>query len=241
LLNAHWRHIATNQLRKLCTTSWPLLVLAAVGSAALFPRMLRALRERDRGGSPDTDTLLLFSIMIGLFLEVPLMPSAHRQYYLIPLPLIALFAARGLFLLLDHVPRPRRAWWLAGALLVLAIHPGLALREAFHDRNDLQLARLGFVYDRTTPGDPVMDGWEGMGVFRPHAFRYFFLHEETLAMLPTAELDAYLDALESGAIRPRLIALDKNLRALGPRFLAFVTAHYTTSDGFFYVARERSH
>jgi hypothetical protein len=59
-------------------------------------------------------------------------------------------------------------------------------------------------------------------------------------MLPGAALDGYLDGLERGAIRPRLIALDKNLRALGPRFLAFVTAHYSTSDGFLYVVRERS-
>jgi hypothetical protein len=238
LLNARWKHIATNQLMKLTTTSWPLLVLAAVGSAMLVPRMLRRLRERERGQRPDT--LLLFSILIGLFLGVPFMPSAHRQYYLIPLPLVALFAARGLFLLIDRVPQPKRAWWFGVALVALAIHPALALREAFHDRNDLQLARLGFVYDHTAPSDPVMDGWEGMGTFRPHAFRYFFLHEETLAMLPSAALDAYLDALETGAIRPRLIALDRNLRALGPRFLAFVAANYTSSDGFFYLARGRS-
>jgi hypothetical protein len=239
LLNARWKHIATNQLRKLATTSWPLLGLAAVASAMLAPRVLRGLRERQHGQRPDT--LLLFSIMLGLFLEVPFMPSAHRQYYLIPLPLVALFAARGLLLLIDRTPQAKRAWLLGGALVALAIHPALALREAFHDRNDVQLARLAFVFDHTAPTDPVMDGWEGMGVFRPHAFRYFFLHEETLAMLPHAALDAYLDALETGAVRPRLIALDKNLRALGPRFLAWVAAHYTTSDGFFYVAREPPH
>jgi hypothetical protein len=233
LLNARWKHIATNQLRKLCTTSWPLLVLAAAGAIALFPRLLRERRDRPAG-------LVLLSIMIGLFVEVPLMPSAHRQYYLIPLPLVALFAARGLLLLIDRMPQPRRPWLIGGMAVALSIHPALALREAFHDRNDVQLARLGFVFDRTAPTDRVMDGWEGMGVFRPHAFSYFFLHEETLAMLPGAALDGYVGALERGAIRPQLIALDKNLRALGPGFLAFVTAHYSTSDGFFYVVRERS-
>ncbi len=227
LLNARWKHVATNQLMKLVTTSWPLLVLAVV-----------AMGARERARQPET--LLLLSIMVGLFLEVPAMPSAHRQYYLIPLPLVALFASKGLFVLIDRMPDGRRRWWLGGALLALSIHPALALREGLRDRNDAQLDRLQFVFDSTAPTDPVMDGWEGMGVFRPHAFRYFFLHEETLAMLPSATRDAYLGALETGAIRPRLIALDKNLRALGPRFLAFVTANYTTSDGFFYVARARS-
>jgi hypothetical protein len=53
-------------------------------------------------------------------------------------------------------------------------------------------------------------------------------------MLPPAKLDAYLDALERGEVQPKLIAMDKNLRTLGPRFLRFVEGRYTTSDGFFY-------
>jgi hypothetical protein len=83
----------------------------------------------------------------------------------------------------------------------------------------------------------VLDGWQGMGVFRPHAFHYFFLHEETRAMLPPQERDAMLDALESGRVRPKLIAMDPNLRALGLRFLVFVARNYATGDGFLYFPR----
>jgi hypothetical protein len=83
----------------------------------------------------------------------------------------------------------------------------------------------------------VMDGWQGTGVFRPHAFHYFFLHRETLAMLPQHELAMFLGALERGAIRPSLIAVDRHLMALGPRFHTFVRTRYTSSDGFFYVPR----
>jgi hypothetical protein len=93
------------------------------------------------------------------------------------------------------------------------------------------------VYQRTAPTDVVMDGWEGMGVFRPHAFHYFFLHAEIVAMLPPQHLAAYIDDLESGAVRPELIAMDKNLVSLGPRFVAFVHRHYASSDGFFYYRR----
>jgi hypothetical protein len=104
-------------------------------------------------------------------------------------------------------------------------------------RNDGQLARLRFVFENTEPEDVVMDGWQGMGVFRPHAFHYFFLHPETVAMLPRPHLDAYLDALESGAVRPKLIAVDRNLASLGPRFQGFVTKNYVTHDGLFYFPR----
>jgi hypothetical protein len=71
-------------------------------------------------------------------------------------------------------------------------------------------------------------------VFRPHAFHYFFLHPETVAMLPRKQLDAYLDALERAEIRPRMIAMDMNLRALGPRFRSFVGTSYGSTDGFFF-------
>jgi hypothetical protein len=82
-----------------------------------------------------------------------------------------------------------------------------------------------------------MDGIEGTGVFRPHALYYYFLHGELLPMLSRRQLDAYVDALESGKVRPRLIALDDNLIALGTRFLRFVKRNYVSSDGFFYFSK----
>lgn len=233
LLNAHWKHFATHQLRKLMVTSGPVLALALLGAGVHLSRSWRARRRRYEG-------VVLLSTALGLFLGVLVMPVPHRQYYLMPLPIVCLFAARGLLALVarvqERVSPHVRPSLLGVALLLLNILPAVALWESFHDRNDAQLARLRFVYDHTQPTDLVMDGWEGMGVFRPHAFRYFFLHEEAIAMLPAWRLEAYLDRLESGAIRPKLIAMDKNLTTLGPRFSRFVQRHYTTSDGFFYLA-----
>jgi hypothetical protein len=57
-------------------------------------------------------------------------------------------------------------------------------------------------------------------------------------MLPRAQLDTYLDALERGQIRPRLIALDDHLALLGSRFLRFVKRNYVSRDGFFYFSRD---
>jgi hypothetical protein len=53
-------------------------------------------------------------------------------------------------------------------------------------------------------------------------------------------VDAYVDALESGRIRPRMIAMDQHLAALGPRFMSFVKRAYVSSDGFFYFSRSRA-
>jgi uncharacterized membrane protein len=228
LLNARWRPMATHQGWKFLLSSGPALALALVGAAA-------ALWRRDRSQPRDEVGLVLLGTVASLFAGVLIMPVAQRQYYLMPLPIVCLFAARGLLVLLGWVrERARQKMAAVGLAIGLAILPLLALRGVFRDSNDAQRARLGEVYQRTAPTDLVMDGWEGTGVFRPHAFYYFFLHEEAVAMLPPRELAAYLDQLESGAIRPRLIAMDKNLVSLGPRFVAFVRRHYASGDGFFY-------
>ena len=231
LLNLKWKHIETHQLRRLIDTSWPILALCLLGAATT---LLLFFRRRERRH----DGLLLLCTLVGLFAGVLVMPSAYGQYYLGPLPLACLFAAHGLLFLVERARRGVRPLVLAFALPALGILPAFALRESLRQRNDGQLARLRYVFENTQPGDVVMDGWQGLGVFRPHAFYYFFLHPETVAMLPGPQLDTYLEALERGEIRPKLIAMDRNLTALGPRFQKFVTRNYVSNDGFFYFRRD---
>jgi hypothetical protein len=181
--------------------------------------------------------MLLVCTLLGLFAGLLVIPVAQRQYYLMPLPIVCLFAASGLLRLVDRTRESARASALVVSMLLLSVLPVLGLRESFASRNDAQLARLRQVFESTARTDLVMDGWQGTGVFRPHAFHYFFIHDELLAMLPPEQVDAYVADLESGRVRPRLIALDEHLAALGPRFLAFVRRSYVTRDGFFYYRR----
>jgi hypothetical protein len=147
-----------------------------------------------------------------------------------PLPIVCLFAAQGLSLFIQSAREGARPWLLILATIPLSALPVLDLQAAFSLRNDDQLARLRYVFENTKPTDVVMDGWAGMGVFRPHAFYYFFLHGELVDRLPRIQVDAYLNALERGRIRPKLIAMDENLVALGPRFLSFVKRNYVSRD-----------
>jgi hypothetical protein len=227
LLNAKWKPAETDGARKLLVGSWPVLALGLTGAGVSVWCFIRS------GWRQQSDALLLL-VMIGLLAGLLVMPSPHAQYFLMPLPLICLFAARGLFFLIECVPRPVRATLWGVALISLLVLPARAARHVLDSQNDGQLARLRYVFSMTRPDDVVMDGWQGLGVFRPHAFRYFFLHPETRAMLPPREWDAYLDALERGRIRPKLVAMDPNLAALGPRFKSFVERNYWTTDGFLY-------
>lgn len=236
LLNAGWHHTVTGQFLKLLESSGPVLALAAWATMAFLRRFSRQILRRTPPPASDHGQAMLACTMIGLFLGVLVIPVAQRQYYLMPLPLFCFFGARGALCLLDGARKKKRA--VAIAAVALAVLPLVALGKDYADGNDAQLARLRHVFETTQPTDLVMDGWEGTGVFRPHAFYYYFIHEELLPMLSQRRLDAYLTQLESGAVRPKLIALDENLTALGPRFLAFVKRHYTTTDGLLYYRAE---
>lgn len=228
VLNAHWRLRSGRHLLVVLETSGPILLLCLLGAWSALYRQGRA-EPRDDG-----DVLLLCTLG-GLVAGAIVVPAAYEQYYLPPLTIACVFAARGLSVLLDGSRHRARAWLVICATLPLLIWPVVDLGRSLGERNDLQMARLQFVFAHTGPADPVLDGWLGTNVFRPQPHYYFFMHGELLAMLTASEKDAYLDALTSSRSRPALIALDDELRALGPRFLQFVERNYTSGDGLFYL------
>jgi hypothetical protein len=232
-LNASWKQVVHEQLRRVIENSWPVLLLSLLGACVAGYRFVR-------GAHRHYGSLILLSTLGGLIVGLFVVPVAHRQYYLMPLPLVCLFAAQGLAFLVGLARKVAHAPLLIIATIPLFVLPILGLRKGFTKRNDRQLARLHEVFANTKPTDVVMDGWEGTGVFRPHAFYYFFLHEESVPMLPPERVDAYLDSLESGKIQPKLIALDDNLVALGSRFVRFVKTNYVSRDGFLYYPKRRS-
>jgi hypothetical protein len=219
LLNARWSPVVGEQLLLVLETSWPILILCLLGASVSMVRFYHS----DRRSYGD---VLLLTILAGLIVGIRVVPVAHRQYYLPQLPIVAIFGARGLRFLVELAQERFRAWLLACAILPFLIWPVIDLRNALRSRNDEQLADIGYVYQHTQPTDLVMDGWRGTGIFRPSALYHFFIHEELLAMLSEADKEAYASAMETGKIRPRLIALDENLIGLGPRFVRFVYRNY---------------
>ena len=230
LLNAKWRMHSGRHIQKVLATSWPIVALGLVGAAVAMVRFYRA-RQRTYGD------VLLLSTLGGLVAGLLVVPAAYRQYYLMPLPIVCVFAAQGLCVLVDRAKERSRAWLVVGAAAVFLIWPVIDLTRSFARRDDEQTARLRYVFEHTAPTDTVLDGWMGTAVFRPHPLYYFFMHGELRVMLTEGEKDACVDALESGRVQPSLIALDQELVALGPRFVRFVRTNYVSDDGLFYRRR----
>jgi len=227
LLNVKWRLRTSRNVLETLATSWPVALLAFAGA---FPT-LRRLQHRL---PPDPVDVLLLCTLAGLLAGIAVMPVPYRQYYLMPLAVACLLAAKGLVWMVGLAPPRARPWLIAGTASVLLLWPVRDLKQSFTYQDPGQMNRLRYVLEQTAPDDPVMDGWLGTGVFRPHAFYYFFMHPELRAMVSKQEIDGYAKALETGKIRPALITLDRDLAGLGPRFVAFVRRNLVTHDGLFY-------
>jgi len=231
IINSHWKLRSNRHLLVTLETSAPMLVLCAVGVTV-------SLRRFRQAGPRRHGELLLLCTLAGLIAGIAIVPAAYKQYYLMPLPIACLFAAKGLAFLVELAQERLRGRLFVGAAALLVIWPGVEIGRALARTNDQQMARLRYVFEHTAPADPVLGGWLGTQVFRPHPLYYFFMHSELLAMLSEHDKDAYLDALESGKVRPALITLDEELVRLGPRFMSFLRAHYVSSDGLFYFPSE---
>ena len=228
LINARWRLRSDRNLQVVLETSWPILVLSMVGATLALHRFYRAKQRQ-------YDEVLALCTLGGLLAGLLVVPAAYRQYYLMPLPIACLFAAKGLAFLVNLAQARVRAQLLVYATLPLLIWPVVDLTRSILTRqDDKQRAMLRYVFEHTGPADQVLDGWLGTQVFRPHPLYYFFMHSELLAMLSEQDKDAYLGALESGRVRPSLITLDEELVGLGPRFLRFLRTNYVSDDGLFY-------
>jgi hypothetical protein len=180
---------------------------------------------------------LLVLQTLGLLAGAFAIPVPQLHYFLMVLPLGAILAARALAGAGEAAARRRRdparaAILPAVAILGLAVAAVPPLAAGFnrldpaHPKVQDQLARMRLVLALTTPRETVMDGFTGAGVFRPHAYFYFFLHDEIRALLEGPEKDALRRALRDGEIAPALVLFDFDVQDFSPEVKLFVEENY---------------
>ncbi|MCF7707872.1 MAG: glycosyltransferase family 39 protein [Verrucomicrobia bacterium] len=216
----------------LCRQSWPVLLLGWIG-------VLTVLSGVWNGEGRDWFGEIVFWSLAGLVAGLWIIPVAMRQYYMMLLPLAAFFAARGLMFVGGLLPARLRGVVLLIGIVVLQYQPVRHLPDVLGRSNEGQLEDLRFVFENSGPDELVMDGWRGMGVFRPHAFYYYFLHPEIRAMVPPDEWSEFIGRLESGDITPKLVVMDENLRAMGGGFDEFLKENYRWDAGHKMYVKER--
>jgi hypothetical protein len=231
--NARWmvRFPPLGSLQRIFEENGALVCLAMVGWVRA------ALRLRANDALPRGDALVVLQTA-ALLAGAYAIPVAHLQYFLMVLPLTAILAAQALragaeaiALRLRRLAPPAIAQASAAllGLAVVTVPPMIGTASGLHPRYPAlqdQLGRMRLVYALTEPSDTVMDGFTGAGVFRPHAYYYFFLHNQIRALLSGPEMDGLRRALRDGEIAPAVVLFDFDLRELSPDFKQFVVANY---------------
>jgi len=231
LRNAAWRARFSPLpfLRRIFVANGAVVILALLG-------WVRAAGRLTSGDPLKDGSALVVLQTLGLLAGAFVIPVPQLHYFLMLLPLTALLAARTLedaaAAIARWARRPTPAAAAGAAILGLAIvaAPPLAARlQSFEPRRPRvhdQLARLRLVQELTSPRDTVLDGFTGAGAFRPHAYHWFFLHDEIRALLGDAERDGLKRALRDGDIAPAIVLFDSDVQELSPEVKSFVEENY---------------
>ncbi len=135
---------------------------------------------RKRGGSL-LQMVSLWGLLLLAFLFM--VPRARNQYFILPIAILA-------------VPAARQAVWLferfkcsdacrSCALILVLIAPWCITAHKFTESNKFQLERIRYVLSQTAPHEPVYDGDIQFNIFRPD-LHYFWYNTK-----PRRALDSY--------------------------------------------------
>ena len=261
-------------------------IVVALGLAGLLRALIFMFRgDRFREGD-FAPVLIASALVVGLFI----FPTPNRQYYLMLLPLLAIFAATAIVHSLDFaanqlergekpdgasypvedlfgllvlvvfgltllVARPftpngalylvmwitvlagviwllrsrAREWAFALFLAALCVYP---VQQMFQIWSPLDtkyqetLDQIRWVMENTEPTDRLMDGFTGLGVFRPDAAYQWLLLRDARMWMSRRQYDTFVAGLESGTIAPKLVFFDGNLRRFSDRVASFVRQNF---------------
>ena len=211
----------------------PRLVSNVVQQPAIYvlgiAGILAAMRPQPT--SPGRHAAIVYtalSLVAGIFV----IGRAYDQYYALLLPLLAVLGgalAGSLEAELSH----RRVRAAAAALLFAAAELSFSNYVRNFKPIAPQIDAMSWVMQHTAPRDEYLGGSPDAALFRPHAWFYFFL---TGAFAADADYRALQSALESGAMRPRLVVMDTYFQQRAPApLLAYVGAQFRRAHGDLYL------
>ena len=253
LINASWPEFPEQNMIMLMWfyhQSWFLVTLGLLGVIWLYASMGRC-------GYIDWFAMILIATVIGWFIGYTwIIPVADRQFFMIPLPLVALLGACGvqeyirivlnytrqfcrLFCKCFRIPVDnavagllRMSWEsiriisLLGCVLLMVLKP-ITSSLRNSSVNKPSDFPVKWVVDNTSPTDTVLGTLaQGAGTFRMQAWYYGFMHREILHVIDPEAVQQLLVDLRSGNILPDIISLRSTLTELHPDLLPWINDNY---------------
>lgn len=223
ILNTRWPGPgAGGFLREMVADDPLLVVLSLIGLLAAVAALVRSR------GRPVGD-LVTVSTPIALLAALFVLPAVTRHYFLLVLPFLAAGAAALLARAALRLPVSRlvACTALAAVVALVCLEPLGRLRQSFDRGNWNTLQGIRWVVRNVGPGETTLDGYSGLGVFRPQPFYHQFFYADPRAVQTDAQQQEVLSALRTGRALPKVVFLDWRLRSgVSPEVIAFVERHY---------------
>jgi 4-amino-4-deoxy-L-arabinose transferase-like glycosyltransferase len=190
---------------------------SAIGLSGLFVGTFRMRKKDEIMKGSFAPVLCTYGLIMSLFI----IPVPYRQFYLPFLPLLAMYCG-------SIFTRIRHTYLALSIAIVIIVYPLVQTVGQLSQKNDGQLANVKYIMNITTEEDTVLDGWSGFGFLRSHAYYYFFLHSEMLAMLSDKEKsDDLINSLEEK--RTKVVIYDGAVKALPKKVQEYISGKYKPS------------
>jgi hypothetical protein len=95
--------------------------------------------------------------------------------------------------------------------------------------NSESISNLQFVQHNSGPHDIVLDGWSGLGVFRPHAWYYSFTHGGVHRAIAAKEIHKLETNMSEGQVRPCFVIFDDELKQVSSPLNKIIEEEYKPS------------
>jgi hypothetical protein len=176
-------------------------VLVALSVMGLLAAVAVLVRGR---GRPEGD-LVTVAAPIALLVALCVLPAVTRHYFLLVLPFLAAVAAALLVRAALRLPVSRTVAYAAlAALVALAcVQPLGRLRQTFDRGNWNTIQGIRWVVRNVGPGETTLDGYSGLGVFRPQPFYHQFFYADPRVIQTEAQQQEVLTALRTGRALPK--------------------------------------
>jgi len=201
----------------------PLLPLVALGAAHTLTELAAAVAARRPRGAD----ALACGALVGVAAVAALAVrgfAGDRRLALVYAALVAASAAPWVAALARGRSAAGVRLTLAAAALALAV-PLYRVVDRIRWRDTAVRQEFAALHAHTGPDDTVLSGWSAPTMFRPHAYRYFFLHPGMLAALDAeAKGPAVLRILREQP--PAIVVRDDATRGLSAEVNAYLDAHY---------------
>lgn len=151
------------------------------------------------------------------------------QYYLYSLPLYGIYAGLALNKVWEFMRNQKK--FVAVLITFIFLNSITHTLQYFNSdkSNTHQVKEIQYILDNTDLQDNIFDGWSGVGVFRNHAYYYYYLHPGVRQIMAPIQLSSNILKVFQEK-KPKIIIYDSDVKKLSNEVRSYIEINYKYSS-----------